>query len=56
MNDQFGNYVCQKFFECCDQSFISKIINNVSLYLNRLNILFTISQLIVTELEPFKGS
>ena len=29
INDQFGNYVFQKFVECCDKSLIAKIIDKI---------------------------
>ena len=29
INDQFGNYVMQKFVECCNKSLITNIINKV---------------------------
>lgn len=29
INDQFGNYVFQKFIECCDKSYITKVIEKV---------------------------
>ncbi len=36
INDQFGNYVFQKFIECCDKSYISKIIDKVNRYINQI--------------------
>ena len=30
INDQFGNYVFQKFIESCEKPFISKILEKVN--------------------------
>jgi hypothetical protein len=44
INDQFGNYVFQKFIECCDKLLITKIIEKVNYNLMKIkNSLYIIS-------------
>ena len=56
MNDQFGNYVCQKFIETCDKNYITKMINKVIFNKLRLNHHFIIFLQIIMERELSKNS